>query len=117
MDEICVSRVDPGYTWRMPVIPDDVELGTWDLADWVFGTIYDMWAVWLGPLPPSRPERLLWRVENWLRYHEWKLFFTRGEGSLVYRVVVKLRRAYFLLLLKIAWRRAEKVYRRRLGLS
>jgi len=71
-----------GWRWKMPVIPKNVYLGTWDLADWTFGppTYITLWGGIFGDKWPKRWPRLItaiWRIENWLRCIMWTMYFKR----------------------------------------
>jgi hypothetical protein len=100
--EICQDRT--GWSWKMPKIEwEDVErygLGTFDLADWAWGTRAEHEEIfWMneGYLYVPTIAKPFWRLENWLRFLEWSLFF--AERRKLHWIVSKLR----LMAFKLAW--------------
>ena len=83
--EVVVDEVT-GWKFRMPrLTKEDIErygFGTWDLADWTFGTCIplDMAIELTEPedYELNKIDVLLWRIENLLRYYEW-LFWLEAE--------------------------------------
>ena len=73
--EKCVDNF--GWTWYMPKLDKDIidqyGLGTWDLADWVFGTWRSMlgYAFYKINIEFTLLEKVLWRIENFLRLTMW----------------------------------------------
>jgi len=74
---------ETGWCWMMPKIDYNViekyNLGTWDLADWTFGTslMLDIF----GYAELNKCARFLWRIENLLRLIKWTLYFS-GHSTL-----------------------------------
>jgi len=73
---------DTGWSFMMPKIDYKIikkyDLGTWDLADWTFGTPAALFQVWFWDLSHEQFSRLttiLWRLENKLRLKFWLHFF------------------------------------------
>ena len=66
-----------GWCFKMPRLTrsdiERLELDHWDLADYVFGTAYAIVALYKPVEQFDRLDRLLWSVENRLRYWEWRL--------------------------------------------
>jgi len=92
---------DSGWRFLMPRLSrDDVErleLGTFDLADFTFGTANAIWFLYRPASEFSALEKVLWRVENALRLLEWSLIL-KGHRTLS-ELVGKVRRAVF----NVAW--------------
>ena len=102
---------DSGWTFKMPRLTHDMidklMLGTWDLADWTFGTCHGIILFYRPVEDMSWFERLVWRVENWFRRKFWEAYIMieyYGRRSwwlrAKRRIYRKLRHAVFML----AWR-------------
>ena len=100
---------EDGWCWRMPKLsPEDVKrlgLGTWDLADWTWGTaaipisLFTLCSFSHRHFNPFT--KLAWKVENRLRCLFWKLVLDGHER--VARLVSVFRGIAF----HVAWRLAE----------
>lgn len=77
-------------------------LGTWDLADWTFGTPYAIAWFYKHVSEFDVLDKVIWRVENLLRYWEWKLFLNNHRG--LSKVVPLLRNVVF----TIGWWKATR---------
>lgn len=71
---------DTGWSFRMPkidgLIIEKYDLGTWDLADWTFGTPAAMFMLWGNPKTQfSKLTKLIWKFENKLRLKFWLHYF------------------------------------------
>ena len=102
---------DSGWEFKMPKLTQEMvvelRLGTWDLADYTFGTCHGI--IWMyKPASEIRGlERLLWRIENWLRRKEWEYFLLiewygvrNRRTRFLHKLFKTLRHAAF----KLAWR-------------
>jgi len=98
---------DDGWCWEMPKIPEERlrELGTWDLADWTWGTCAPIMALWADPCFSSRYfnplTKAVWRLENWLRKWVWVLYFE--DRKVLHWIVSKIRNAVF----RLGWKLAD----------
>ena len=98
---------DDEWCWEMPEIPQERlrELGTWDLADWTFGTCASIMALWADPCFSSKYfspiTKAVWRLENKLRKWEWVMYFT--DHKVLHWLLSKIRNAIF----KLAWKLAD----------
>ena len=104
--EICCDEDD--WCWKMPSVSNEYryELGTWDYADWTFGTSAPLLALWstkpcfshkyFNPLT-----KVMWKLENLLRRYQWVFFFKNKR--ILYWITHKLRDIVF----DIAWKLSE----------
>lgn len=101
---------DSGWKFIMPNIDDiDIEkygLGTWDLADYTFGTSNAIVTKFRSSSTFTRLEKLLWRLENVLRLLDWTLFLKNHK--ILSRFVRTLRSVVF----NIAWKISTLVDRK-----
>ena len=111
---------DFGWKWLMPKLSHaDVEkhdLGTWDLADWTFGTTLPLEVLFLVPIDyrMSLAVKIVWKVENALRMLYWTLYFkNRGVLAEVVRVFRELVFKAGMVMLEIEyWKQLRKRYAR-----
>ena len=72
-----------GWCFKMPRLSnetiDKYGLGIWDLADFTFGTPYAMWLFYKHVSEFDLFDKVIWRVENWLRRLEWTLFLNNHK--------------------------------------
>jgi len=92
---------ESGWVFLMPKLSKEdvwrLGLGTFDLADFTFGTANAIPFLYKSIERFRAVEKVLWRVENWLRCLEWALFL-RGHYILS-EIVSKFRNIIF----KVAW--------------
>ena len=102
--DVEVIRDDSGWCFKMPRLTWDMiekyGLGTWDLADWTWGTPYAIVWFYKGIGEFDWFDRVVWRVENKLRFWEWWLFF--NNHRVLCRIVGWIRRMVFW----IGWKKA-----------
>ena len=106
-----VERIvdDSGWSYVMPKLTsEDIEkydMGTFDLADWTFGTPNAMFIFYKPVEEFSIAEKIIWRIENTLRFMEWYLLFIELDG----KPIVKPIRILFTWLRKLFFKLGWKV--------
>ncbi len=116
---------DTGWKFYMPELyGDDIDrynLGTWDLADWTFGTAYAMFPIYISKGDDyqfSILEKIFWRLENIFRLLEWYIFLIELEYKVKERKLLEylikiIRKPISLarhLIFKISWKLTVEVY-------
>jgi len=107
MDEkdevICDSS---GWCFKMPRLDSEIieryGFGTWDLADWTWGTAYAIPYFYKHVSEFDVIDRAIWKLENFFRYWEWKLFLDNHRA--LSKIFSFIRGAIF----KIGWWKATR---------
>ena len=103
--ELEVIVDDSGWRFVMPKIDgfiiEKFDLGTWDLADWTFGTPAAMFMLWGNPKTQfSNLTKLVWKLENKLRLKYWlNVFHQKRLRAAFYGCIRKF-------IFKIGWQLA-----------
>lgn len=91
-DEIITD--DSGWKFKMPKLTREIikkyGFGTFDLADWTFGTPYAIITMYKHVSEFNIVDKVVWKIENKLRYWEWKTFFGMHESKGIIRIAYKL---------------------------